>query len=264
MFINKNVTGTKGAILLDVIVSLFIFTLGLTGSLSLIVSAINANLTSQNRLIAVNLAQEGLESFRSMRDTNWLTYSSDLRECWNFWEDTDENGVIDENDSNCNTSGGQNTHPFNPQDSDGDGVLDKYIIDFDSDTFRWKLIPESIFSTLTGDNEGNGTNTTPNYTNGFQLYNTEISGSTFYTHNKYSSATKSPFSRSISLYYIDASDFDDSSDPIIGGTFPSGDTSRDNRILLVSRVWWTQQGYERNIVLSTILTDFLGRTEWNS
>jgi hypothetical protein len=66
------------------------------------------------------------------------------------------------------------------------------------------------------------------------------------------------------MYYVDADDYDDSVDPIQGGSFPIGEKGKDNRILVVATVSWTQRGREREVVMSTVMTDFFDRHEWES
>ena len=233
---------------MEVLISFFVLAIGLTGSLSIIVSAGKANKTHQNRLIATNLAQESLEAIRNIRDTNWLVYSSNLRECWNFWPDTDENGIIDASDAPCvpNTDG-QNDHPIPGGQS--------FLVDFDPDNFQWNLVPASNFSSSSID-------PSKDFSGGFSLFK----NAGFFTHNR-GNPTDSPtaFSREIKIYYLDNPNFVDNGDGTFsGGDFPVGDKSKDNRILVISRVSWEERGATRSVVLSTIFTDFLARTEWNS
>lgn len=63
---------SKGFTLVEVLVSVAIFTVGVVGSVSLIGYNISAISRSVNRLIASNLAQDGFELVRGVRDTNWL------------------------------------------------------------------------------------------------------------------------------------------------------------------------------------------------
>jgi type II secretory pathway pseudopilin PulG len=260
----KYVFCQKGSIMMQVLVSILILSMGLAGSLSVIVSAIESNTKNEQRMIAMNLAQEGIEAMRSIRDTNWLTYSSNLRECWNFWEDTNEDGVITGLDTFCTpNSFGQNDHPWSS--SLNGKILERYIVDFDHTNFRWKLISEDRFSSI---------NTDPDYRNRFRLFITSLGGSEFYTHNRTGSTKTSLFSREINLYYIDTNEvngFDDSKNPIEGGAWPESltaspniETASDNRILVISRVFWVHKGKEHEIIMSTFLTDFLDRHEWDS
>ncbi len=260
----KYIFGQKGSIMMQVLVSLFILSLGLSGALAVIVAAIESNKTNQQRMIATNLAQEGMEGFRSIRDTNWLTYSSNLRECWHFWEDTNEDGVLG-NDSSCTPDGnGQNDHPWTFVASEAPTDTPLFIVDFDSTNFRWKYIPDTLFDNISG---------TPDYTDGHKLYTKTINGNLFYTHDKSGTTTESVFSRKMEMYFIDNPTFDDSTDPITGGEYPDSTTASppattemgdDNRILVMSTVSWTQRGRSHEVVMSTIMTDYLERTEWDS
>ncbi len=269
----------KGSALLQVIAAMFILSSGLTGALSLIIGAMRANDTQMHRLIATNLAQEGLEMMHNMRDTNWLVYSSNLRECWNYWPDVNENFILgDGADIECEPTSGQNLHPWNPYEGDTlppeyanvseipCAVKDvkqfpkKFIIDFDPDNFLWNLVSEEKFGILSG----------VDYSSGFLLFKkTDVDGMTFYTHNQTTDVGETientPYSRSIGIYYIDAPGYDDTDYPnICGGYFPDGDTSADNRILIVSRVEWSNGGVAHNVTLSTIMTDYYDRHEWES
>ena len=62
----------RGFTLLEVLVATFIITVGIMGSLSLVSRTIYSANISSKRLIAVYLAQEGIEIVRNIRDTNWL------------------------------------------------------------------------------------------------------------------------------------------------------------------------------------------------
>jgi len=247
---------TKGTVLMEVVVSFFVLVVGLTGALSVIVAVGNINAAHKDRFIAANLAQEGIEAVRGMRDTNWLVYSSSLRECWNFWEDTDENGVIDSRDTACIPQNGQNAHPFK---KGLDGAVQRFIVDFDPNTFRWALVSEDRLSTASLD-------PSKDYADHFRLYERIFNGRSFYTHNRATPGdTPSIFSREIEMYYLDNPSFVDNGDGTFsGGEFPDGAKDQDNRILVLSRVTWFERGHERELVLSTLLTDFFARTEWNS
>ena len=67
--INKN--KRRGFTLVEIIVVLFIISLGLVGVLTLIVQNIQSQSYNKNNLIAYQLAQEGIELVRKVRDSNW-------------------------------------------------------------------------------------------------------------------------------------------------------------------------------------------------
>ncbi len=66
---NKN---KKGFSLVEVIIAIFIITIGVTGAMSLMVYSISSVAVSKSKIIAVSLAQEGIEVVRNIRDTNWI------------------------------------------------------------------------------------------------------------------------------------------------------------------------------------------------
>lgn len=74
---------SDGFTLLEAMASIFILLVGITGSLVLVSSGITNLNISKNRLIASNLAQEGLEVVHNIRDNNWLS-SASLP--WNDWK----------------------------------------------------------------------------------------------------------------------------------------------------------------------------------
>ncbi len=67
----KNKLEKKAFTLIEVITILFIISLGMIGVLSLIVQNIQSQSLNKNTLIAYQLAQEGIEMIREVRDTNW-------------------------------------------------------------------------------------------------------------------------------------------------------------------------------------------------
>ena len=62
----------SGFTFIEVIVAIFIMSIGVVGTLIAVQAAISSTSQSCSRLTAANLAQEGIEIVRSIRDTNWL------------------------------------------------------------------------------------------------------------------------------------------------------------------------------------------------
>ena len=71
---------TKGFTLAEVIVAIFILTVGIIGVSALITSTISSAIHSSNKLVAAYLAQEGIEIIRNIRDTNWIQQSTNWDE----------------------------------------------------------------------------------------------------------------------------------------------------------------------------------------
>lgn len=71
----------SGFTLLEAMLSIFILLVGITGAMSLVSGGITNLTVSKNRLVAINIAQEGLEIVHNIRDTNWLEGAD-----WNDWD----------------------------------------------------------------------------------------------------------------------------------------------------------------------------------
>lgn len=93
---NKN---HRGESLIETIISIVLITLAVTAAITLIVTTMRASEASKERIIAINLAREGIEAVRAIRDTNWLVYSSRRRICWNTVgecnDNTPKDGITD-------------------------------------------------------------------------------------------------------------------------------------------------------------------------
>lgn len=72
----------RGESLLEVVIAITILTTVLSSAFGVLIQASATNGNSVNRVIALNLAREGIESVRNIRDTNWLKYSGDRRSKW--------------------------------------------------------------------------------------------------------------------------------------------------------------------------------------
>jgi len=62
----------NGFTILEVILAIFILTVAVFASFSLIQQTVVGVSLNQSKLIAYYLAQEGVENIRNIRDTNWL------------------------------------------------------------------------------------------------------------------------------------------------------------------------------------------------
>ncbi len=74
----------RGDSLLEVLMAVFILALGSGVATNLIVNSTQSNIFSRNNLLALNLAVEGIEAVRNIRDNNWLKFSYDKENCWNM------------------------------------------------------------------------------------------------------------------------------------------------------------------------------------
>jgi len=65
-------TKMRGFGMLEIIIALTIFSMGVLSAMASLAIAFRSASTSHLNLIAANLAQEGLEIVRNIRDTNWI------------------------------------------------------------------------------------------------------------------------------------------------------------------------------------------------
>lgn len=79
----------KGESLVEVIMAVFVVSMGSAVATSLIVSALQSNEFTRDNLIALNLAVEGMEAIRGVRDANWLKFSYDKEGCWKMRPEID-------------------------------------------------------------------------------------------------------------------------------------------------------------------------------
>jgi len=81
----------KGFSLIEIVIAITTLVVVVVAATTLIVSSIRTTTTNVDNIVAYNLAQEGLEAVRNMRDSNWLS-NQDWRKGGNiFWgEDFDK------------------------------------------------------------------------------------------------------------------------------------------------------------------------------
>ncbi len=79
---------SRGETFIEVIMALFVISLGAATATTLIVNSLRSNIFSRDTLVALNLAVEGVEGIRDIRDTNWLRFGYDKKNCWNMMPDT--------------------------------------------------------------------------------------------------------------------------------------------------------------------------------
>ncbi len=240
----------RGETLIETIIALSVLAIGITIASSSIINSIRNMSNAKNRVIAVNIAREGIEDMHNIRDTNWLLYSDRRRECWNH-----DPSIIP-----C-----EGLEPIPPGN---------YVI-YRSAENNWKLKLSDDFALtplsfvdidLTVDSNADDT-----VDNDANIYN-HVTG----IDDTYGPETqKTPFRRYLTIEYLDddgsfeaVSKIDEPFDSINTmeewKTLGDEDIKRLNRMRLTSTVEWTQSGAIHKAELKTILTDHLGRTELES
>lgn len=89
----------KGFSFAETIISVFIFTVGLLAAIQLISSGLEQSINSKNQIIAGELAQEGVELIRNIRDNNWAS--------------GDPNGTFDYLPNNSSSNSSSSTTQYN-------------------------------------------------------------------------------------------------------------------------------------------------------
>jgi len=70
--LNNDLKNQKGFTLAELLITIFVLTVGILGIYLVVQNSYTTLNYAKNRLIAIYLAQEGIELVRNIRDTNWL------------------------------------------------------------------------------------------------------------------------------------------------------------------------------------------------
>jgi len=242
----KKYKNKRGETILETVIAMGILAIGITISSAIIGSSIRNMNTSKNRIIAVNIAREGVEAMRNIRDTNWLKYRHKIRQCWNNYPPQDPA-------ASCSGD-------INDAIKPGDFIIYK------QDTERWRL--EENQPVLDPDGEPPGvmidnaflylvdvtfdppvdTDLDRDYFNDKDAYNHAVTVSNDALGKDY--RQKTPFRRVITIEYLDNE----------GDILSTGDpTVHHNRMRITATVSWRDGKNEFSTQLSTHITDYLGR-----
>lgn len=222
MFKRESQPGFKKAeSLVEVIMAIFIVATGSAVATSLIISALQSNAFSRDNLIALNLAVEGIEAMRAIRDENWLRFSYDKESCWNMRPD-----VTDCLGSPVAIAAGN------------------YTVDLDvsANLYSWKLPTPPITTALDLSVAGSGNDP---YQIAFFDTDLAVNGDGIGTagddHDILATASGAANQTGLSRFYR-----------MVNVTYPSTDPEMD----VVSTVQWKSQGIKHQVVLTTRLTNY--------
>lgn len=95
----------KGQGLLEVVIALGILTVGLFGVFTLVLGNFTSERAGMMRLQAMNLAREGIEAVKNIRDSNWLT---DDKDAWDGIPANDDVILVYEPDGSKTLESGAN------------------------------------------------------------------------------------------------------------------------------------------------------------
>ena len=102
----------KGETIVEILIATTIMVLIITSTFVILFRAMATNTSIKNRVRALNVAREGIEGVRNIRDTNWIRYSGDRRNRWLCRPGISTGSV--------NSIPNTNPHSFsNPIESDG-------------------------------------------------------------------------------------------------------------------------------------------------
>jgi type II secretory pathway pseudopilin PulG len=80
VFTSKNgvsfIDDKTGFTLIELVIAIGVFVLGIVGAFTLALANLNISRENINRVLAANLARDGIESIRNVRDSNWLRIDS--------------------------------------------------------------------------------------------------------------------------------------------------------------------------------------------
>jgi type II secretory pathway pseudopilin PulG len=226
-FILKN----RGETIVEVLVATVLLVAVLAGSFVALNRASRANINVQNRIVAINLAREGVEIVRNIRDTNWLKYSGNRREKWLCFDSLD-------------------SPPSSLNECSGTGVPTTigtgfYKIDFSESEQRYFLAEVFDAEILDIPNDSAELES-------FLLYIDATTGKFTYDSTDSGGADNelSPFYRQIDLTVL--------SDAVCGTE------CHEEKLKIIVRVGRRENEVSKNVVLETYLFDFYQRDQYEN
>ncbi len=222
-----------GETITEVLVSVVILVAILASSFAVLKNAIATNVDVRNRIIALNIAREGIEGVRNIRDTNWLKYSGDRRGKW-LCHDTPDS---------LNTCADIEMDPSLALENG------YYKIDFSPEYKRYFL------ENIVGAEEINIKNDSAEK-NQFKLFKSTKEGIEGRFVHDAENGINIPFYRQIELEVENP----------FGGSPPGFCDSppcAESRLRVVSRVQWREEKNLRTIRLEGYLLDFFERNDYN-
>ena len=200
---------------------------------------------SKNRVVAVNIAREGLEAMRNLRDTNWLRYSGNRRECWNHMPGA---FLLD----SC--------------EDDTDSIQPGNYILYKDETQQWRLRLHEVAAPFDSSqlylmdiDAAQDTNGDNDPDNDEDIYNHRLTSDNSPLAEGenplgYENSKITLFKRRMTIDYLT-----NAGDSIVAGGIPLDSTH--NRMVVTSRITWPVGDRELEVELRTHLTDYLGRED---
>lgn len=214
----------RGETIVEVLIAVVISTMVLTATFALLNQSISTNVNVRNRVIALNIAREGVEAVRNIRDTNWLKYSGDRRGKWL-----------------CHDAVGANSCPGATVVQLGDR---QYRVDYDQTNQRYYLIEGGEQAPL-------DLELVTDFSE-YQLHYDEVADR--YTHTANVNTRPTRFYRQIQL------EVHDGDNTLPGGCLNA--QCRERKLEIISMVQWKEEGGVRGSALEHHLYDFYERADY--
>ncbi len=246
---NISTIRSRGETITEVMVAIAMLVLIMTSVFGVLKNAISSNVNVRNQIVALNIAREGIEGVRNIRDTNWLKYSGDRRGKW-LCHDTPENVNTCLGDIASESLLSTGTYkldflPFpDPENKEGERY---FLVSVPSPADK----PLSLEQTE---------NNNPEVFEPYRLFeNPETSRFTHITDQNYRGTA---FHRQIELKVLNP--FSEPLPTFCDGTVVEGEPEKANscangRMHVVSRVEWKEGKSVHSVTLETYLYDFYER-----
>jgi len=79
-YMKKNLRATS---IIEAIIVMLLVVTGIVWLYNIFIESQELSETTENRIIAIQIAREGIEAMTNIRDTNWFLFRSDSWNCWN-------------------------------------------------------------------------------------------------------------------------------------------------------------------------------------
>ena len=214
---------TRATSIIESMVVMLIVVTGITGMYTIFSQSQRLANTTWNRIEAIQIAREWIEAFTNIRDTNWILFAADHKNCWNtlnynnacIWDDSE-------------------TYDISQTDS--------YTIYQDATTNRWMLGPQTVWGLTYADSA---------YRDYFQVFQYNDTSPYTWLYTQSGSASEIEviipiFTREIQVQYIEDTNW------------ASWITSDDEKMRITSKVEWldSAKSTPHTIELETILTNW--------
>ncbi|MDQ7009503.1 MAG: hypothetical protein Q9M94_04405 [Candidatus Gracilibacteria bacterium] len=81
MFLDKKATS-----IIEAMVVILIVVTGVIGMFKVYTNSQKLSASTANKIQAIQIAREGIEGVKNIRDTNWILFASDNKNCWNVFD----------------------------------------------------------------------------------------------------------------------------------------------------------------------------------